>query len=422
MQQRARAIESNRQPAADRGAAASAPRSTPLTLVSGAVAGDDLQSVASAASQALGLPVAIMIPAAGELVVSPPGGLEGGAMRDVIDHAAALIRGDVPIAPSAISEAVAVRIGEQIVGIVAAAPGPAGVSASAERLAWLEAAAAAAAVASLMRETQEGGLEGSRRALLQALSAGAPDDIEAFVGHARRLGFELGSGAVAICAQCSPGEESPAATVLRASEHALIADMGGGRVLGLVTLAAAEASEASGAAPGGATDVAADPADELAAALAAQGMVVAMSTPRRDPAALHEAVREAELLVELAGSPDAPLAGQEETYRLLIGVLLRDAEELKLLRAHTISPLARYDDQHDTDLLATLQAFLFHHGSTTETAEAMHLHRHTVGYRLSRVHEVSGLSPYESDGRERLSLGLKAHQILTAAQRLSERE
>ena len=42
----------------------------------------------------------------------------------------------------------------------------------------------------------------------------------------------------------------------------------------------------------------------------------------------------------------------------------------------------------------------------------MRLHRHTVGYRLSRVQEVSGLSPYESDGRERLSLGLKAHQIL----------
>jgi purine catabolism regulator len=76
--------------------------------------------------------------------------------------------------------------------------------------------------------------------------------------------------------------------------------------------------------------------------------------------------------------------------------------------------LARYDAEHDTDLLATLQAFLAHHGSTTETADAMHLHRHTVGYRLARVHEVSGLSPYDSDGRERLGLGLKADQILSA--------
>jgi len=42
-----------------------------------------------------------------------------------------------------------------------------------------------------------------------------------------------------------------------------------------------------------------------------------------------------------------------------------------------------------------------------------------VGYRLSRVHDVSDLSPYESDGRERLSLGLKAHQILEAQRRLA---
>ncbi len=110
--------------------------------------------------------------------------------------------------------------------------------------------------------------------------------------------------------------------------------------------------------------------------------------------------------------------GQEETYRLLIGVLLRDPDELELLRTSTITPLVAYDAEHDTELLVTLGTFLMHHGSTTETAEAMGLHRHTVGYRLSRVHEVSGLSPYESDGRERLSLGLKAAQILAAAERL----
>ena len=159
-------------------------------------------------------------------------------------------------------------------------------------------------------------------------------------------------------------------------------------------------------------------AEALADELAARGMEVALSAPRRDPAALHEALREAQLLVELG----ALLAGQEETYRLLIGVLLRDSGELEQLRASTISPLVAYDRQHDTELVATLQAFLAHHGSTSETAEAMSLHRHTVGYRLSRVHEVSGLSPYESDGRERLSLGLKADQILAADKRRAQRE
>jgi purine catabolism regulator len=110
--------------------------------------------------------------------------------------------------------------------------------------------------------------------------------------------------------------------------------------------------------------------------------------------------------------PEAAVGGQEETYRLLIGVLLRDPDELARLKAQTVSQLERYDERNDTELVVTLRAFLAHDGSTTETAEALSLHRHTVGYRLSRVHEVSGLSPYESDGRERLSLGLKAHHIL----------
>jgi purine catabolism regulator len=186
----------------------------------------------------------------------------------------------------------------------------------------------------------------------------------------------------------------------------LLADLGEGRVLGLLPLASNLPPEST--------------AEALVGDLAAQGMAVALSAPRRDAAALHEALREAELLVALAAAN--ALSGQEETYRLLIGVLLRDPEELEQLRARTISPLIAYDSQHDTELVATLQAFLAHHGSTTETADAMSLHRHTVGYRLSRVHEVSGLSPYESDGRERLSLGLKADQILAADKRRTQHE
>ncbi|MBV9605785.1 MAG: helix-turn-helix domain-containing protein [Solirubrobacterales bacterium] len=129
---------------------------------------------------------------------------------------------------------------------------------------------------------------------------------------------------------------------------------------------------------------------------------------------------EAMLLASLLSNPETGIAGQEETYRLLIGVMLRDPSELEQLRDSTIAPLLAYDGEHDTELLVTLETFLARHGSTTETAEAMQLHRHTVGYRLSRVQEVSGLSPYESDGRERLSLGLKAAQILAAWDRLSQ--
>jgi purine catabolism regulator len=201
---------------------------------------------------------------------------------------------------------------------------------------------------------------------------------------------------VAVCARLREGAR------LAEPPGALLARLADGRMLGLLPLA-----------PGGLDS------EALVAELAAGATSIGLSAPRDEPAGLHEALREAELLAELLAGPDSMLPGQEETYRLLIRVLLRDPAQLQQLRADTVSALERYDAEHVTELLATLRAFLAHHGSTTDTAEAMSLHRHTVGYRLARVHEVSGLSPYESDGRERLSLGLKAHQILEADQQRS---
>jgi len=401
--ERARSLESNPAPAGDRGAAAAAPRSTPLTIVSGAVAGDDLVSVAASTSDALGRPVAIAIPSLGEPVVWPHGALAETGVRAIVEHAAGVIRDpDIEI-PAIIADAVPVRIGNDVVGIIAVTTSGRSQPLLPEQLAWLEAGAAAAAVTALMRDAQEGGLQSSRRALLQALRTAPPADVAALEGHARRLGFDLRSGAVALCA-APPADGAQRPDELLSRHPALLADVGYGRLCGLVPISSPLSSG--------------DGAQQLATELSGLGMLVALSGRRRDPAALHEALREAELLVELAASLAGSLSGQEETYRLLIGILLREREELELLRAQTISPLSAYDLQHDTDLLATLQAFLAHHGSTTETAEAMSLHRHTVGYRLSRVHEVSGLSPYESEGRERLSLGLKAHQILDADQRV----
>lgn len=382
--QRARRVESSQRPDVHRGAEGLAPRSTPLTIVSGAVAGDDLERVAGAASDALGRPVAIVLPAAGAPVVSPPGAMAARELRGIIDTAAAMIAGDTS---AATEQAVPIRIGREVVGIVATSPTD---QAAEESRAWLEATAVGAAVTTLMRTAQGTDAEQSRRALLQAIRLGPPSDIGALLAGARRLGLDLSRGAMAICA----GRQAETPLTLPSDPSGLLTEVAEDRLLGLV----AEAE-----------------APDLARQLSARGLRVTISAPRRDPALLHDAVREAELLQEL------PASAQEETYRLLIGVLLRNPEELELLQTQTILPIAEYDARHDTELLATLETFLARHGSTTETAEAMNLHRHTVGYRLARSQEVSGLSPYESDGRERLSLGLKAHQILEAHRRRLER-
>ena len=232
------------------------------------------------------------------------------------------------------------------------------------------------------------------RHVIEALVDGAPVDVDALVAEGRRHGLDLAGGAVAVCG--IGGAE------IVDDEDGLVASVRPGRVVGLVP------PDSGGEACG------------LAEKLRRAGWLVGVSAPRQQPALLGEAVREAMLLAELLAVPGAALAGQEDTYRLLIGVLLRDPSELEQLRKSTVAPLLAYDDEHESELLVTLGTFLTRHGSTTETAEAMELHRHTVGYRLSRVRDVSGLSPYESDGRERLGLGLKAAHILAARDRLSQ--
>jgi hypothetical protein len=413
--QRARAFEDSLKSAQGREADASASRPTPLTLVAGAVAGDSLDSVAAIVAASLSCPVAIAIPALGEPVVEPAGALTAVAAEALVAYAAGVIAADEVEVPDVVADAVAVQIAEQIVGIVAAVTigepddSPAAAVTAGERRAWLEAAAAAASVTALIQEAHAAEPGGSAADLLAELSASPPVDLQAFLARGRRLGVELSGGGLAISARRGAGEGSelaltPADRVLAGElggiADALVAVRNGDRVLAVV--ATDEASRA------------------LTARLREAGLSVAASAARRDPVLLHEAVLEAGLLVELGVSELAP-AGLQETYRLLIGVLLRERSELEQLRDRTVWPLSDYDSVHDTELVATLRAFLSHDGSTTETAEAMQLHRHTVGYRLSRVHEVSGLSPYESDGRERLSLGIKAHQILDAERRLRER-
>jgi hypothetical protein len=391
--QRTRALDRSQQAVPDRGADTSAPRSTPLTMVAGAVAGDDLESVAATVAEALECPVAIAIPAHGPPVVSPAGSLGDDATAAIAAHANAVRAGHDGAAPPAIADAVLVRIGEQVVGIVVATTG----QASAERRAWLEAAAAAASVTALIREAPG---PDSGEMLITELTAGAPEAIAGLLTRARRLGLDLSLGAAALSAR---GEAAAHGAIAPGARDILVAELRPGRVVAIAAVSAGDNAESLG---------------ELAASLRARGMAVAVSAPRHDPALLHEAIREAELLAELGAGEGAQPYGHDETYRLLIGVLQRDRAELEQLRDSTVASLREYDARHDTDLLPTLCAFLAHDGSTTETAEAMALHRHTVGYRLSRVQEVSGLSPYESDGRERLSLGIKAQQILNAARRL----
>jgi DNA-binding PucR family transcriptional regulator len=89
-----------------------------------------------------------------------------------------------------------------------------------------------------------------------------------------------------------------------------------------------------------------------------------------------------------------------------------DPGELERFFDETVAPLAAYDEQYETELVATVEAYLDNDGNVTPTAETLFTHRHTVRYRLERVRELSGHDLSSTEGREKLGLGLKAMRVL----------
>ena len=125
----------------------------------------------------------------------------------------------------------------------------------------------------------------------------------------------------------------------------------------------------------------------------------------------------ATLAANVAVAQGEPELAFEETgaYRLLLPAMVEDPEELRRFHEETVAPLVVYDEQYETELVRTLETFLEADGNVAQTAHWLYTHRHTVRYRLERVRELTGLDIGSSDGRERLSLGLKAMRVLGIA-------
>jgi sugar diacid utilization regulator len=159
---------------------------------------------------------------------------------------------------------------------------------------------------------------------------------------------------------------------------------------------------------------------ELQAGLPGHGFAVGRSRVAANAGELHRGASEALLAANVAESdPERPLLAFDETgaYRLLLPAMSEDPAELQRFYAETVEPLAAYDEQYETELVATLETFLDADGNVAGTAARLFTHRHTIRYRLERVRELSGLDVGSTDGREKLSLGLKAMRVLGIATR-----
>ena len=254
----------------------------------------------------------------------------------------------------------------------------------------------------------------------RAVLARTIDDRDDLIARGRELGTDLSAGASVAVVRAharNPTEDDWRRRLLAVAAR-------GARSIAPGSIAApgeAEAAEVVMLVPDSDSDtgrrVAAAMLRELDSGLAGFAFTLGRSRRVEDPLDLRRAFNEALLALNVAEghSERSELAYAETgTYQLLLPYM-SDPAELTRFYSETVRPLVDYDEQYETDLLGTLATFLDCDANVNATASRLITHRHTVRYRFERVRELTGLDVSSTDGREKLSLGLKAMRVLGIA-------
>jgi sugar diacid utilization regulator len=262
--------------------------------------------------------------------------------------------------------------------------------------------------------------EEAATAFMRSALRGEIDDPDDLLARGKELGCDLSVGCAVIVARARP--RSPTEDDWR--RRLLAVASRGARSIAPGAIAAPSEGDAATVRvllpdPDGDTARRATAAilRELEAGLT--GFIFAIGRSRRaeDPRDLQRAGNEAMLAANVVEGETgiSELAFEATgTYQLLLPYM-SDPAELKRFYSDTVRPLVAYDEQYETDLLGTLATFLECDANVNATAARLITHRHTIRYRFERVRELTGLDVQSTDGREKLSLGLKAMRVLGIA-------
>jgi sugar diacid utilization regulator len=385
-------------------------RDVHLKMVDAVLAGDGLQQVAELAAEAAGGPVAVVVPRLGVSVMAPHRSELATALPTIERY----VRGRLQDGPAEVPEAmlaeVPISAGDELVGaVVLLTPGARDPAGSADPDGHASEFLHLAAVASLtevaVAEAKEEVEQNLRGSLLEDLRTRPDLDPAEVARRAGRLGCDLSSGVVVLCAELTSERPRHVVATICGEYPGALAQHMDGRVYALLPAARYRHEKPA--------EAVLESARQLAARLQRHGPV-GMSSFYLEPAELSRAIQEAELVLEVVRRSGVPVGEDmgSGTYRLLFRVLASHPEEVSSFYEDTVAPLVGYDDQYATDLVGTLESYLAHNCNMNGTAAAIYTHRHTVAYRLDRVRELTGLNPMESEDRERLGLGLKAYRII----------
>ena len=312
-------------------------------MLSAVLGGEGLQGVADLAAGEAGGPVAILLPARGLSASSPKGTKINGGRPEV----------EVPV-----------LAGEEEIGSVLVLAPANGAGPEVDREEVARAAAAAAVTEVAVADARDEVEHDLRASLIEDLRDGPVEGGET-ARRAGRLGCDLSHGAVALAAEVRSRRPRGAAALIESEWPGSLAELKGARVHAILR------------ARGGddAPERAQESARRLVGRMRGHGPA-AVSSFYADLGELHQAMREAELVLEVVRRDDR-LAEQIEAgagdgvYRLLFRALISDPGEVRSFYQDTVAAIVEYDRQYGSELLSTLEAYLACDCNMNATARAI---------------------------------------------------
>jgi purine catabolism regulator len=267
----------------------------------------------------------------------------------------------------------------------------------------------------LMAERNQELSSAAETSLLGGLVTAADFSPQEFVSRAAGLGVELDGDLMMVIAGPSEQdeeEEIPAA-LLQSQVAAMRKALRKLKWPSLVGIAGGFPAAALTAPSGEANDRFAELAAQLGGS-ALDGCHLGVSRKYR-PSQLPQALPEAEAAFLLGPRLNAEnIHYFEDLVLLRLLAPLSNGPTLANFAEAELAPLIRYDDQHNSELLRTLDAYLRCNGNKVTTGEMLHLQRRSVYYRLTRIEELLDTSLDDPDLRVRLYLALRSHEMLAA--------
>jgi sugar diacid utilization regulator len=140
---------------------------------------------------------------------------------------------------------------------------------------------------------------------------------------------------------------------------------------------------------------------------------LATSSPVHLAGDLAHGLRESDQALQIARTldiTDRPLVFEHlGVYRVLLGG--RGSRQHLDFIHEALGPVVRYDTEHGTQLLATLQGYVDADHNAAEAARRLYVHPNTLAYRMRTIRRLLGGDPCRGDLRLQVELALKLHEL-----------